>query len=249
MCAIVAACLGFFVGLSVCVYQCYRRRSARNSPENRLSAAIRRGLLKEYRAGGVAVGGAAGGSNDSAEHGLAKSPSIRSTASSDSAGSSHRVHGGGGTDGSAGRTTGYQSGLSMVAVSGEGRLRSPTGQGSRSRDEGSNPPPPPPPPRSPEEKNDSCVGEKEQNEEKDVDGGQRSDLGTLQFSVSYDSEKTALVVAVVRAKDLPAKDVNAGSSDPYVKLQLLPDKKQKVGLPMWGYHSVESQRAGESLPN
>lgn len=229
-----AACLGFFVGLSVCVYQCYQRRSARNSPENRLSAAIRRGLLKEYRAGGVAVGGAAGGSDDSAEHGLAKSPSMRSTASSDSAGSSHRVHGGGRTEGSAGRTTGYQSGLSMATITSEGRLRSPTGQGTRrNKDDGINPPPP----RSPEEKNDSCAGEKEQNEEggeleKDVEGGKRSDLGTLQFSVSYDSEKTALVVAVVRAKDLPAKDVNAGSSDPYVKLQLLPDKRQKVTVDM-----------------
>lgn len=33
---------------------------------------------------------------------------------------------------------------------------------------------------------------------------------------------------MVRCRDLPAKDPNLGSSDPYVKLQLLPDKQHKV---------------------
>lgn len=36
------------------------------------------------------------------------------------------------------------------------------------------------------------------------------------------------MVSVVKCKDLPAKDPNLGSSDPYVKLQLLPDKQHKV---------------------
>ena len=44
----------------------------------------------------------------------------------------------------------------------------------------------------------------------------------------YKSEKNALVVSVVKCRDLPAKDPNLGSSDPYVKLQLLPDKQHKV---------------------
>jgi hypothetical protein len=35
-------------------------------------------------------------------------------------------------------------------------------------------------------------------------------------------------VSVVKCRDLPAKDPNLGSSDPYVKLQLLPDKQHKV---------------------
>lgn len=44
----------------------------------------------------------------------------------------------------------------------------------------------------------------------------------------YKTEKNALIVSVVRCRDLPAKDMNMGSSDPYVKLQLLPDKQHKV---------------------
>jgi len=53
-------------------------------------------------------------------------------------------------------------------------------------------------------------------------------LGTLFFTVEYDKQKTALVVTVTRASDLPIKDLNMGSSDPYVKLQLLPEKRHKV---------------------
>lgn len=53
-------------------------------------------------------------------------------------------------------------------------------------------------------------------------------LGNLFFNVEYDKQKSALMVTVVRAADLPAKDRNIGSSDPYVKLQLLPEKRHKV---------------------
>lgn len=37
-----------------------------------------------------------------------------------------------------------------------------------------------------------------------------------------------MIVSVVKCRDLPAKDPNVGSSDPYVKLQLLPEKQHKV---------------------
>ncbi|XP_066993259.1 synaptotagmin-4 isoform X2 [Anabrus simplex] len=53
-------------------------------------------------------------------------------------------------------------------------------------------------------------------------------LGKLFFRLRYKREKSALVVTVVKCQDLPAKDPNLGSSDPYVKLQLLPDKQHKV---------------------
>ncbi len=53
-------------------------------------------------------------------------------------------------------------------------------------------------------------------------------LGTINFSIDYDKQKTALVVTIIKACDLPVKDVNTDSSDPYIKLQLLPDKRHKV---------------------
>lgn len=53
-------------------------------------------------------------------------------------------------------------------------------------------------------------------------------LGQLVFKLRYKNDKNALIVSVVRCRDLPAKDPNVGSSDPYVKLQLLPDKQHKV---------------------
>lgn len=57
-------------------------------------------------------------------------------------------------------------------------------------------------------------------------------LGTLHFRVNYDVTRSALVVTVVKATDLPAPRDTASasmtSSDPYVKLQLLPDKRHKV---------------------
>jgi len=62
----------------------------------------------------------------------------------------------------------------------------------------------------------------------DSDEESKGLLGLLEFTVGYDKERCALIVSVMRAKDLPIKNVNIGSSDPYVKLQLLPDKRQKV---------------------
>lgn len=53
-------------------------------------------------------------------------------------------------------------------------------------------------------------------------------LGQIVFKLRYKSDKNALIVSVVKCRDLPAKDSNTGSSDPYVKLQLLPDKQHKV---------------------
>ncbi|KAJ3612355.1 hypothetical protein NHX12_020631 [Muraenolepis orangiensis] len=50
--------------------------------------------------------------------------------------------------------------------------------------------------------------------------------GKLSFSLRYDHEARCLVVRVLRALDLPAKDFT-GTSDPYVKIYLLPDRQKK----------------------
>ncbi|CAL8324778.1 unnamed protein product [Gadus morhua 'NCC'] len=51
-------------------------------------------------------------------------------------------------------------------------------------------------------------------------------LGRLHFSLDYNFPENSLVVGILQADQLPAMDVG-GSSDPYVKLFLLPDKKKK----------------------
>jgi len=50
----------------------------------------------------------------------------------------------------------------------------------------------------------------------------------LFFTVKYSFEKTALIVTINKCSNLPAKDATNKSSDPYVKLQLLPEKQHKV---------------------
>lgn len=64
-------------------------------------------------------------------------------------------------------------------------------------------------------------------------------LGSLIFKLRYLTDRNALVVSVVRCRGLPYKNVledlpngtngkNQTATDPYVKLQLLPDKQHKV---------------------
>ncbi|CAO4378455.1 hypothetical protein L5515_007116 [Caenorhabditis briggsae] len=51
-------------------------------------------------------------------------------------------------------------------------------------------------------------------------------LGRLQYKLDYDFDKNSLTVVIVQAEELPAMDLG-GTSDPYVKLFLLPEKKKK----------------------
>ncbi|RZF36072.1 hypothetical protein LSTR_LSTR005888 [Laodelphax striatellus] len=51
-------------------------------------------------------------------------------------------------------------------------------------------------------------------------------LGKLQYKLEYDFNSNSLAVTVIQAEELPALDMG-GTSDPYVKDYLLPDKKKK----------------------
>ncbi|KAL1232164.1 Synaptotagmin-1 [Trichinella pseudospiralis] len=51
-------------------------------------------------------------------------------------------------------------------------------------------------------------------------------LGKLSYVLDYDFEKGQLSVTVVDGQELPAMDLS-GTSDPYVKLYLMPEKKKK----------------------
>lgn len=65
--------------------------------------------------------------------------------------------------------------------------------------------------------NNENDGESKKSEEK---------LGRLQFKLDYDFNTSNLAVTVIQAEDLPGLDMS-GTSDPYVKVYLLPDKKKK----------------------
>ncbi|XP_030076943.1 synaptotagmin-2 [Microcaecilia unicolor] len=61
----------------------------------------------------------------------------------------------------------------------------------------------------------------EKEEEKEEEN-----LGKLQFSLDYDFQNNQMQVGVIQAAELPALDMG-GTSDPYVKVFFLPDKKKK----------------------
>lgn len=51
-------------------------------------------------------------------------------------------------------------------------------------------------------------------------------VGDIQLQIGHDSEREQLVVRIIQAKNLPAKDAN-GYSDPFVKVYLLPGRDQE----------------------
>lgn len=81
--------------------------------------------------------------------------------------------------------------------------------------------------------NNDEQGENEREEEEEeggdlLEGNEERKLGRLFFTIKYSFEKNALIVTVNKCTNLPAKDAQNKSSDPYVKLQLLPEKQHKV---------------------
>lgn len=61
-----------------------------------------------------------------------------------------------------------------------------------------------------------------------VNGEYKDGLGQLIFKLRYQADQNALVVTVVKCKGLPERGMQNSTSDPYVKLQLLPDKQDRV---------------------
>ncbi|XP_026175853.1 synaptotagmin-7b isoform X2 [Mastacembelus armatus] len=65
------------------------------------------------------------------------------------------------------------------------------------------------------------------SEEDEHEGPVCEKLGRIQFSIGYSFQDSTLTVKILKGQDLPAKDFS-GTSDPFVKLYLLPDKKHKL---------------------
>uniref|UniRef100_A0A8C6SPR3 Synaptotagmin IV n=1 Tax=Neogobius melanostomus TaxID=47308 RepID=A0A8C6SPR3_9GOBI len=55
-----------------------------------------------------------------------------------------------------------------------------------------------------------------------------SGLGTLHFALEYQAEKKAFIVHIKEAQGLTPTDEHSLTSDPYIKLTLLPEKKHRV---------------------
>uniref|UniRef100_A0A0N5BC53 Synaptotagmin n=1 Tax=Strongyloides papillosus TaxID=174720 RepID=A0A0N5BC53_STREA len=67
----------------------------------------------------------------------------------------------------------------------------------------------------------------EQNEKEQAQEKEEVKLGRIQYKLDYDFQQNQLSVTVIQAEDLPGMDMS-GTSDPYVKLYLMPEKKKKV---------------------
>ncbi|XP_041934780.1 synaptotagmin-1a isoform X3 [Alosa alosa] len=62
--------------------------------------------------------------------------------------------------------------------------------------------------------------------EKEAEPKEEEKLGKLQYSLDYNFTENTLIVGIIQAAELPAMDMG-GTSDPYVKVYLMPDKKKK----------------------
>lgn len=196
------ACVVFVAAMAAMAYKCYRRRIMRNA-QNRLSSAIKKGL-QESSSGSfkksIPVRGTGGGSK------VMKSKATSPITPPSGEGSSlERMP-----------TTGFSQsggggGLDPVHVkAAEVYL---------------------------ENEKDGATPEKEEAQQRCCDTDESGEapsrhppptkLGSLSFSVEHDEARCALMVSVVRASDLPPRDPAVGGCDPYVKLQLLPEKKHK----------------------
>ena len=66
----------------------------------------------------------------------------------------------------------------------------------------------------------------EENDDVESKKSEIVNLGKFEFTLDYDFQKQELTVGVLQAQELPAMDMG-GTSDPYVKVYIMPDKKKK----------------------
>ncbi|XP_045927342.1 synaptotagmin Va isoform X2 [Micropterus dolomieu] len=70
----------------------------------------------------------------------------------------------------------------------------------------------------------------EDGEDKEGEQGkeeeEKENFGKLEYTLDYNFTDNQLIVGILQAQDLPAMDLG-GTSDPYVKVYMLPDKKKK----------------------
>ncbi|XP_063724647.1 synaptotagmin-1-like isoform X2 [Symsagittifera roscoffensis] len=75
-------------------------------------------------------------------------------------------------------------------------------------------------------KHDEEEGKEEEEEEEEGKAEEKQYLGRLSYSIDYEFQKGELTVGIISASDLVGMDMS-GTSDPYVKVFLMPDKKKK----------------------
>ncbi|KAL8598478.1 hypothetical protein ACOMHN_032755 [Nucella lapillus] len=205
---IASGCVVFLATLTVMAYKCYRRRVMRNA-QNRLSSAIKKGL------------------QESSSGSFKKSLPVRGT------GSGPKVMKSKGTSPITPPGPGESSLTDRIAMTSFHSMSSSGGSDSMYL-------------TTPEGvcvenvEKDGATPEKEENEQGVAEAAQLArsgqppqqqptTLGNLSFTVQQDEAKNALVVSILRADGLPPpRDPSTtGGLDPYVKLQLLPEKKHK----------------------
>ncbi|XP_061702180.1 synaptotagmin Va [Syngnathoides biaculeatus] len=69
-------------------------------------------------------------------------------------------------------------------------------------------------------------GEEKKEGEEGKEEEEKENFGKLEYSLDYNFTDNQLIVGILQAQDLAAMDMG-GTSDPYVKVYMLPDKKKK----------------------